>query len=71
MEDKFTIVLMDNLYHTDDTTDLEIHIDRGRLAFFVSDASDYIQGYFRSVEDIELVIKELQNYVDGVKNGNS
>lgn len=49
------------------TTDLDIGVYDGRLLLSMSDSSDYITGYFRSVEDIELVIKELQKYVDEVK----
>lgn len=68
MEDKEITILMDTFYTGGlDSTDLELHFDRGRLAFFISDNSDYVQGYFRSVEDIEVVIKELQSYIDEVK----
>jgi hypothetical protein len=58
----------DTDYYTSEF-EIEIVIDKGskKLGLRLSDSSDCVRGYFRSVEDIELVIKELQQYVDEVK----
>lgn len=50
------------------TTGLTLDIQNDRLHIVLDDGVDYVQGYFRNIDDIKLMIKELEKYM-GRSNG--
>ena len=61
-------IMMDTFVNSiQHTTDCTVAVFNGRMEILLDDGCDQVNGLFRSVEDIELIIGYLQAYVDEVK----